>query len=186
MKKRSCFFALLCASVLLSGCSNGQGETGDAPAGEEVSVRDEDRENSGGSGVVGTLTVIEDNGDEAQDGQAAGGSGSYGEDEDMNEATDLKSVPGSSGVNIAKGAELMCLADNEQEAEKIAAQYGIKLESFANGVATFSTSEDPQAVIQRGKENGYPELDINQVIQLDDPVLKPGNPLDSVNGLDQY
>lgn len=59
------------------------------------------------------------------------------------------------------GRELIALAESEEEAEDIAAQYGIELISFSYGVAVFHTEEDPESVIARGEENGWPSLSLN-------------------------
>lgn len=74
---------------------------------------------------------------------------------------------------VVEGAELMCLADSRAEAEDIAELYDIILVDFANGVATFTTDKDLQEVIQLGKDNGWTELSVNHIIELDDPVAKP-------------
>ena len=56
---------------------------------------------------------------------------------------------------------LLSWAENEAEAEEIAAQYGIEFISYAYNVATYHTDEDPRPVIARGKQNGWPELSLN-------------------------
>lgn len=75
--------------------------------------------------------------------------------------------------DTSTGEELMCLCDTEEEAQKIAEMYGIELVSQYYGVATFHTDEDPKEVIKRGEELGYPELSLNNVVYLDDPIEKP-------------
>ncbi|WP_026517875.1 hypothetical protein [Butyrivibrio sp. MC2021] len=65
-----------------------------------------------------------------------------------------------------EGAELLCLAQTEEEAKKIAELYGIELVEFSYGVATFHTTENPGDVIKRGLEKGYPELSINGYSEL--------------------
>ena len=67
--------------------------------------------------------------------------------------------------NVVEGKELLCLADTEEEAQEIADMYGIELVEFGYGVATFH-AENPQAVIQMGKEKGYPELSLNSNMEL--------------------
>lgn len=62
---------------------------------------------------------------------------------------------------------LICAAETRAEAEAIAAQYGIELVSFDYGVASFYTQEDPRAVIERGLENGWPELELNRTSHFD-------------------
>ena len=70
----------------------------------------------------------------------------------------------------AEGEELMATVSSQEEAEEIAALYGIELVSCSEHIATFHTEENPQTVIQRGKDNGWPLLEVNYVITLDDPV----------------
>ncbi len=69
---------------------------------------------------------------------------------------------GSAG-SVVKGMELICLAESKQEAEEIASSYGIDLVDFSNGVAAFHTDEDPQAVIEKGKDKGLKELSLNRL-----------------------
>ena len=54
-------------------------------------------------------------------------------------------------------------ATSREEAEGIAELYGITLVEFRNGLARFHTEEDPRDVIQRGEDNGWPKLELNQV-----------------------
>lgn len=56
---------------------------------------------------------------------------------------------------------LMSEAETEEEAKKIAEQYGIEFISFENGLALYHTEDDPFEVIARGQENGFPQLSIN-------------------------
>lgn len=70
-------------------------------------------------------------------------------------------MSGTNVSNYEKGRELFCLASSEQEAMDIAAQYGISFVEYSLGVATFTTNEDPAAVIQRGKDKGLKALEIN-------------------------
>jgi len=71
---------------------------------------------------------------------------------------------------VVEGEELMCLVDTKSEAEEIAKLYDIELVTFADGVATFHTDKNLQDVIQTGKDNNWPEISINHIIYLDDPV----------------
>ena len=64
---------------------------------------------------------------------------------------------------IAVGEELLCLADSLDEAENTAEIYGIELVRFGNGIAVFHTDENPGDVIQRGIENGWPQLSLNNI-----------------------
>ncbi len=63
--------------------------------------------------------------------------------------------------NYAKGKELFCAAASEKEGKDIAALYGITFVDYGYGIATFTTAEDPAAVVKRGKDNGWKELEIN-------------------------
>lgn len=63
-------------------------------------------------------------------------------------------------------AQLFTLVETEEEALEIAELYGIKLIKVSNGVATFHTDEDPDEVIRRGEENGWPLIEINGTMQM--------------------
>ena len=63
--------------------------------------------------------------------------------------------------NAVEGRELFCLAQDEDEAEKIAAAYSIELVGFSDGVAVFHCSGSLKEKIDFGKKNGLPELSIN-------------------------
>lgn len=67
----------------------------------------------------------------------------------------------STGDTTTEETELLALVDSEEEAQKIADQYGIMLSSYAFGVAIYTTDQDVDALFQLGKEMGYPELSIN-------------------------
>ena len=69
-------------------------------------------------------------------------------------------------TEISKEAPLMVEAETLEEAQALAELYGITLVDFNLGLATFSTGEDPQAVIRRGQENTWPELYLNRSMQL--------------------
>lgn len=56
---------------------------------------------------------------------------------------------------------LTCWADSARQAEEIAQSYGIELCSYQLNIATYHTDEDPAQVIQRGKSQGLPELELN-------------------------
>ena len=74
----------------------------------------------------------------------------------------------ASGVgssNYDKEAPLMCIVESQEEAEAIAEQYGITLLECNHGVAVFYTEENPNEVIRRGMEQGWPELSLNQIRQ---------------------
>lgn len=59
--------------------------------------------------------------------------------------------------------QLLGEAGSLEEAQTIAELYGITLVEYKNGLGRFHTEEDPRDVIQRGKENGWPELVVNHV-----------------------
>ena len=67
------------------------------------------------------------------------------------------------GQEYAKGRELFCAAASEIEARDIAAVYGITFVDYAYGIATFTTTENPADVVNRGRTNGWVTLDINYV-----------------------
>ncbi len=67
---------------------------------------------------------------------------------------------------VTEGAELLCLAETKEEAQKIADLYGIELVDFGYGLATFHTDKDPEEVISEGLEKGYPELSLNGTSKL--------------------
>ena len=70
--------------------------------------------------------------------------------------------------DVAAGEELMALVSSEEEAQEVAEQYGIELVTFAQGVATYHTEEDPGTVVRRGRENGWHALAVNHVNQMID------------------
>ena len=57
--------------------------------------------------------------------------------------------------------ELIALVENREEAEQLAADYGIELIKFAEGVATFQTDKTYETIEKIGKEKGLTELSIN-------------------------
>lgn len=76
-------------------------------------------------------------------------------------------VPDNTVIPTYIPGQLMCLADSQEEAEKISGLYGIDLLSFTLGVAVFQTDEDLDAVIRRGIENGWPLLEKNYISYAD-------------------
>jgi len=60
-----------------------------------------------------------------------------------------------------KETELIALAEDQTEAEKIAKLYGIELISFSDGIAVYTTDKDPQELMELGDNNGYPTLTVN-------------------------
>lgn len=73
----------------------------------------------------------------------------------------------SSG-EVSETEPLIALTENEEAAREIAEQYGITFVAYQDGVATYYTDEDPNEVITRGEENGYPTLYINYQRNLSD------------------
>jgi len=67
---------------------------------------------------------------------------------------------------VGEKAQLLCQAENQAQAREIAALYGIELVDWHDGLATFRTEEDPREVIQRGEEQGWPSLSLNQSLKL--------------------
>ena len=76
-------------------------------------------------------------------------------------STDRPQTNTSVSEDYVEGKELLCLVDSQEEAEAIARQYGIELVEFSYGVATFHTEDDPNSVIELGKQLGYTELSLN-------------------------
>ena len=70
--------------------------------------------------------------------------------------------------DYAPGKELFTLADSEEEAREIAETYGIELVEYEMGVAAYHTQEDPFEVVRRGREQGWPALEVNHVVRLDE------------------
>ncbi len=65
-----------------------------------------------------------------------------------------------------QATELVALADDDEQAQEIATLYQIELVSFSDGVAIYTTDQDPNELIALGKENGYPLLTVNHTLQL--------------------
>ncbi len=77
------------------------------------------------------------------------------------------SIPaGTGGGTAASNGQLMASAQTQEEAEQIASLYGIELVEFAAPLALYRTEEDPEEVIRRGAEMGWPRLEINHVVEL--------------------
>lgn len=72
-----------------------------------------------------------------------------------------KTNPPQTG-EIVEGRELCCLCESEEEAKEIAELYGIELVGWSRGSAVFHTEDDPKAVIEYGKENDLPLLELNR------------------------
>lgn len=69
-------------------------------------------------------------------------------------------------VNVNPSGQLMAEAEDHTAAEKLAEQYGITLVEYQEGLAVFFTEEDPQEVIRRGEENGWPQLSLNRMMNM--------------------
>lgn len=72
-------------------------------------------------------------------------------------------VPADRSEMGEPGGRLVCSAETEEEAREIAQLYGIEFVEFRHGMALFTTEEKPSAVIERGREQGWPELVIDPV-----------------------
>lgn len=71
----------------------------------------------------------------------------------------LSSVSGDSDEEESEETtRLTALADDLEEAEKIADLYGIELDSYSYGVAVYVTDKDVQELLSLGEENDYPTL----------------------------
>lgn len=68
------------------------------------------------------------------------------------------STEDSAEEESGKTTKMTALADDLEEAEKIADLYGIELDSYSYGVATYTTDKDIQELISFGEENDYPTL----------------------------
>ncbi len=172
MKKRMIAGAAILTMALLTACTGDKKDEDAAAVSDTVRVDINNGTGSEEGGSVGRDS--EKDGDVSADKEneeKEGGSAVVGTIKPVEQADPVGIKPDAAGV--VSGEELLCLAADEKEAQAIADQYGIKLVNFNNGVATFTTDEDVQAVIQRGIDNGYPLLDRNDVIYLTDPVAKP-------------
>lgn len=75
------------------------------------------------------------------------------------ESEKSSSSTGDSAENESEATtRLTALADDLEEAEEIADLYGIELDSYSYGVATYTTDKDMQELISLGEENDYPTL----------------------------
>ncbi len=78
-----------------------------------------------------------------------------------------KPIWNGADMEISKDEPLMCIAESQEEAEEIAGLYGITLVRYENKVARFFTEENLDAVIQRGRENGWVQLSYNRIANID-------------------
>ena len=75
--------------------------------------------------------------------------------------TPVQTAPSGVYDDLAE-APLTAMTETREDAQALAQQYEITLVSYDYGIATFSTDEDPQAVIDRGLRNGWQELSLNR------------------------
>ncbi|MCM1112097.1 MAG: hypothetical protein NC399_02460 [Muribaculum sp.] len=86
---------------------------------------------------------------------------------DKNKPLENYAVQDDLSVRTDQGnVELTALADTEEQAQEIADLYQIELLSFADGVALYSTDQNPYELIALGQEKDYPPLSLNQIKQL--------------------
>lgn len=77
------------------------------------------------------------------------------------------SIPaGTVGGKVASNGQLIASAQTQEEAEQIAALYGIELVDFEAPLALYRTDADPEEMIRKGAEMGWPRLEINHVVEL--------------------
>ena len=70
------------------------------------------------------------------------------------------------GKPIEQGnLQLVCMTDTNEEAEKIAADYGIELLSYAEKVAVFQTDKSYAEILEIGKDKGLPGLSPNNIMK---------------------
>ena len=89
----------------------------------------------------------------------------FGCDRKANDITEYQGVD-ISIQPYAQGRELLCIADNREEAEETARLYGIELVEYNAGIAIFHTEEDPYSIVDMGIKKGYKRLDVNKVNSL--------------------
>lgn len=74
--------------------------------------------------------------------------------------------PKNSGVGAAIANEqLIAPVQTREEAERIGELYGIELVKLSAHLAYYKTEEDPETVLQRGIDNGWPRLAINYIME---------------------
>lgn len=77
---------------------------------------------------------------------------------------DVISQSAKSGGKVASEGQLIASVETRKEAEKLSELYGIELVDFSAPAALYRTEEDPDAVIKRGMDNGWPKLEKNYEI----------------------
>ena len=81
------------------------------------------------------------------------------------EAGKHSAEPMPTPVASAETGELLAYTATREDAEQIAALYGIELTRWESGLAVFSTTRDTAEVISEGIANGWPALSPNRVDQ---------------------
>ncbi|MCR4585038.1 MAG: hypothetical protein K5686_04880 [Lachnospiraceae bacterium] len=169
MKKLLFVFVLMAALCACEAPGTKKGNTEEATelhTGNEGTKEDASGNSDNKGKVSGTGTAVkeEDNAGKATD--EIGPTPTPGDKEiteviPSNETNDPINIDLGNAADYAKGRELFCSADSEEEARAIAALYGITFVDFEYGIASFTTDEDPAAVVQRGKDNGWKSIEIN-------------------------
>jgi len=77
------------------------------------------------------------------------------------------SAENASVQSYSKDKPLFAIAGSEDEAKKIADDYGIELVEYSYGVASFNTDKNLKELIEWGKAQGLPLLEINYINHLD-------------------
>lgn len=72
----------------------------------------------------------------------------------------------SDKTDTSESVQLTALADDLEEAQEIAELYGIELDSYSYGVASYRTDKDITELINFGLENDYPTLAPNYTSEL--------------------
>ncbi len=69
-------------------------------------------------------------------------------------------------IEAEEAPQLTALADSLEEAQEIADLYGIELERYSYGVASYCTDKDISELLNMGMEKGYPTLAPNTKLEL--------------------
>lgn len=77
-----------------------------------------------------------------------------------------QTIVDSTDTDANDSPQLTALADSLEDAQEIAELYGIELESYSYGVASYRTDKDISELINFGTENDYPTLSPNIKNQL--------------------
>jgi cytoskeletal protein RodZ len=67
---------------------------------------------------------------------------------------------------VSSSEPLVAMVGSEEEAQELADACGITLISYQYGIATFDTAEDPEEVVKRSAEKGYPQLELNYEVDM--------------------